>query len=287
MLFVPLDDAPAPHEAHRRLAGTYRTTFILESREGPRRLARFSFVGFDPAATIRIDRDGVHVTGALPQPSTDQDPVEYLRRVQAFYHVDDHETPFVGGLVGSIGHDAVRLFEPTLDDGQDEPWARFMLGLYLDAIVYDLMRRVVDRLAAGDLPWRPGARELLAACREAKIPTALVTMSWRPLTDAALAGIESAVPDPFVITVAGDEVSESKPSPAPYLLAARRLGVDPTRCIAIEDSPTGTASAVAAGCATIGVESHAPLAPRPGLHILPTLAGVGIGDLEAVLASHR
>ena len=161
------------------------------------------------------------------------------------------------------------------------------VGLEVDAIVYDLMRRVVDRLAAGDLPWRPGARELLAACREAKIPTALVTMSWRPLTDAALAGIESAVPDPFVITVAGDEVSESKPSPAPYLLAARRLGVDPTRCIAIEDSPTGTASAVAAGCATIGVESHAPLAPRPGLHILPTLAGVGIGDLEAVLASHR
>lgn len=112
-------------------------------------MARFSFVGFDPAGTIRVDADGIHVTGALPQPSTDQDPVEYLRRVQAFYRVDDHETPFVGGLVGSIGHDAVRLFEPTLGAG-DESWPRFLFGLYLDAIVYDHEQGTATYVSRGE-----------------------------------------------------------------------------------------------------------------------------------------
>lgn len=145
-----MPEAPPAHEAHARISATCEASFILESREGPRRLARFSIVGFAPAGTITVDQDAIHVTGALPQPSRDQDPIEYLRRVQAFYHVDDHATPFVGGLVGSIGHDAIKLIEPTLEDGQAEPWPRLCFGLYLDALVYDHMEGTTTYVSRGE-----------------------------------------------------------------------------------------------------------------------------------------
>jgi len=48
-------------------------------------------------------------------------------------------------------------------------------------------------------------------------------------------------------------VARGKPHPEPYLLAAERLGVDPRDCVAIEDSPTGVRSALAAGCRVLGV----------------------------------
>lgn len=155
------------------------------------------------------------------------------------------------------------------------------VALETDELVYELMDRVSARLRDAGLPWRPGARELLTECREAGVPTALVTMSWRPLTDAAVMGMTLSGFDgvPFDVTIAGDEVPASKPDPAPYVLAAAKLGVEPTDCVAIEDSPTGTASAVAAGCVTIGVPAHVPLEPRPGLTILPSLDGVTLGDI--------
>lgn len=162
------------------------------------------------------------------------------------------------------------------------------VAMETDSIVYELMDRVIAALRAGGLPWRPGAPELLRACRDAGIPTALVTMSWRPLTDAAVVGMAaSGVPDAFDVTVAGDEVPASKPAPDPYLVAATELGVDPTHCIAIEDSPTGTASAIAAGCVTIGVPAHVDIEPRPGLTLLPSLAGVSVDDLRTIAAASR
>ncbi len=130
-------DAPPPHEAHARLAALHADTFLLESREGPERIARYSFLGWDPIGTVTLDKGGLHVEGALPSPSRDQEPLEYLRRIQAFYAVDDHDTPFVGGLVGSVGYDFVRHVEPSLAHDGPEPWPRFLFGLYLDGLVYD------------------------------------------------------------------------------------------------------------------------------------------------------
>ena len=116
-----------------------------------------------------------------------------------------------------------------------------------DAIVHWLTGRVQEQLAEGGVPWRPGARELLQALREAGIPTALVTMSVermaRQVADLAAFSDTAA----FDTIVAGDMVAESKPHPEAYLTAARILGVDPALCIAIEDSIPGVASAVATG----------------------------------------
>ena len=70
-----------------------------------------------------------------------------------------------------------------------------------------------------------------------------------------------------------------KPAPDPYLAAAELIGVDPGDCVAIEDSPTGVASALASGCRTVAVPHVVAVVEQPGLVIRETLAGVGLADL--------
>ncbi len=146
-------------------------------------------------------------------------------------------------------------------------------------IVEILLDGVLARVAE-HLPWRPGARELLASCAAAGIPSVLVTMSWCRVAEAVVA----AAPDgSFAASVAGDEVGRGKPDPEPYLKAAAEVGADPRDCVAIEDSPTGVASALAAGCATLGVPHVVALPPTVGLTVVDSLAGVGVDDLAALL----
>ncbi len=153
------------------------------------------------------------------------------------------------------------------------------VDLELVEIVERLMDGVIARMEV-ELPWRPGARELLVACRDAGIPCVLVTMSWRRFADAVLA---SAPEGCFVTTITGDEVAHGKPHPEPYLAALRYLDADAADCVAIEDSRTGVASALASGCATLGVPHVVSLEPAPNLLIAPTLVGVTVDDLRAMV----
>ena len=142
-----------------------------------------------------------------------------------------------------------------------------------------LLARMVKLFAAG-LPAQPGAEELLAELRNAGVPVALVSSSYRVLVDAVLAqGL-----GPFETTLAGDEVVCAKPHPEPYLTACARLRVDPGRCVVLEDSPTGAASGVAAGCAVVVVPSvpgtSVPTGARTWLR--DSLRGLGLGDLQAL-----
>ena len=139
-----------------------------------------------------------------------------------------------------------------------------------------LLGRMVQ-LFAQDLPVMPGALSLLANLRDAGVPQALVSSSYRVLVDAALTtGL-----GPFALTLAGDEVVHAKPHPEPYLTAAARLGVDPARCVVLEDSPTGAASAHAAGCAVVAVPSVAGvvMTPEPRRLVVASLADVTVADL--------
>ncbi len=146
-----------------------------------------------------------------------------------------------------------------------------------------LEERVRQLFAAG-LSWRPGAQILLRAVRAAAVPTALVTSTARRLVDVAL---DTLGRDSFDVVVCGDEVSATKPDPAPYLTAARLLGVPIERCVAIEDSPTGVASARAAGAAVLAVPCEVELSAADGVHLLPTLAGVDLALLAGLLAAQR
>ncbi len=144
-------------------------------------------------------------------------------------------------------------------------------------------REIVDRLLDGviakvreRIPWRPGARRLLAEMRQEDIPCALVTMSWRRFVEPVIAALP---PGSFDVVVTGDEVRNGKPHPEPYLLAARELGVHPSECIAIEDSPTGVRSALDAGCRVVGVPNVRDIAPQRGVAVIPSLEGVDLEEL--------
>ncbi len=154
------------------------------------------------------------------------------------------------------------------------------VDLPVDEIVAFLIGRVIEQVRV-EVPWQPGARELLTALREAGVPCALVTMSYRELAQPVA---EMAPRDAFQVLVCGDEVERGKPDPEPYLLAAQRLGVDVTRCVAIEDSPAGIASARAAGAATLGVEAVVPVRPAPGLSRTPSLELVDVSLLSRLVA---
>ena len=150
-----------------------------------------------------------------------------------------------------------------------------IVEMMLDSVVSNIKRSV---------PWRPGARELLADVRESDIPTALVTMSWRRFANEVMEALPAGA---FDVSVVGDDVERGKPHPDPYLLAAERLGVDITRCIAIEDSPTGVASALAAGATVLAVPHVVDVPMRNDVNgrmiRRDTLAGITAVDLASFL----
>jgi len=142
-----------------------------------------------------------------------------------------------------------------------------------------IMRRTEEVFRAG-LPWRPGAQEALRAVRSAGVPMALVTSTERALTEVALDTIGR---DLFDVTVCGDEVEgRNKPLPDPYLKAARLLGVAAPACVAVEDSPTGVASAVAAGCTVLVVPCDVPVPSGERRIFRESLVGVDLQVLTAL-----
>ncbi|MCX5045843.1 HAD family phosphatase [Aldersonia sp. NBC_00410] len=143
-----------------------------------------------------------------------------------------------------------------------------------------LRTRVGEMFDAG-LPWRAGAKDLLRAVRAAGLRAALVTNTERVLTEKALNTLGREY---FDAVVCGDEVRAGKPEPEPYERAAELLGLDPGRCLAVEDSPTGTHAAETAGCAVLVVPSTVAVVPRPGVVLRESLVGLDVAGLRRVYA---
>lgn len=123
-----------------------------------------------------------------------------------------------------------------------------------------LLDRVETLMRTSPLEWQPGARALLLDAREREIPTALVSASWNRLIDAVSDKIELDLGRvAFDVVVAGDDVEMSKPHPEPYLTAAEALAVHASACLVLEDSPTGVASGVAAGCRVVAIPQLATI----------------------------
>jgi HAD superfamily hydrolase (TIGR01509 family) len=146
-----------------------------------------------------------------------------------------------------------------------------------------LVSGMADLLAGREAVAMPGAIDLLARLRNAGIPRVLVTSSERVIMDAVLASLAKHDIQ-FDATLCGADVQHPKPHPEPYRRAATLIGADPARCVALEDSPNGVASALAAGCITIAVPGVAHVEPRPGLTIVASLADVDLALLDGPVA---
>ncbi|MGQ4491258.1 HAD family phosphatase [Streptomyces sp. 372A] len=149
----------------------------------------------------------------------------------------------------------------------------------LDEAAVLLNDRFEKRIGNG-VPLMPGAARLLAELHRHEIPTALVSASHRRIIDRVL---DSVGRHHFALTVAGDEVTRTKPHPEPYLTAARGFGVDPRLCAVVEDTATGVAAAEAAGCRVVAVPSVSPIAPAEGRVVVASLEEVNLTFLRSLV----
>jgi HAD superfamily hydrolase (TIGR01509 family) len=156
--------------------------------------------------------------------------------------------------------------------GMSSPeWSRYMheeIGLAEspEEINDEVVRRMLERYR-DDLPLIDGAADAVRRLAAA-FPLAVASSSNRPLIEAVLeaAGIAAC----FAVTVSSEEVARGKPAPDVYLEAARRLGVAPERCAAVEDSSNGLRAAHAAGMRVLAL---------PNAHYPPAADALALADV--------
>ena len=159
-------------------------------------------------------------------------------------------------------------------------WSRYLhevVGLREppDVINGEVVRRMLARYEV-DLPVVPGAVQAVRGLAEAGFRLALASSSNRELIDTVLRRL--GLTELFEVTVSSEEVARGKPAPDVYLEAAERLGVDPARCVAVEDSASGIRSAHAAGMRVIAYPNrHYP--PGRSAMALASRVVVVLGDL--------
>ncbi|HEU0113562.1 MAG TPA: HAD family phosphatase [Thermomicrobiales bacterium] len=141
-------------------------------------------------------------------------------------------------------------------------WSRYMadrIGGEPAAIARAVIDRMIAALAAGRIELLGGAASMVAAAA-ARAPIAVASSAPRRLIEAVLAttGLRAA----FSAVVSSEEVARGKPSPDVYAEAARRIGRDPIRCAAVEDSSNGIRAAAAAGMLVIAIPNPV-YPPRP------------------------
>jgi HAD superfamily hydrolase (TIGR01509 family) len=157
-------------------------------------------------------------------------------------------------LIGSSRSVAAVKFEAMLEQpGEGE-------------LLMDELHELVMHEALAGVPPRPGALELLERLTEAGLPLAVATNSQREFVERTLASA-GLLDGPFRTIVSAEDVEHPKPAPDIYLEACCRLGAEPARCVALEDSATGVAAAAAAGLFVIGVP-YLPDTELPGSDML-------------------
>lgn len=130
---------------------------------------------------------------------------------------------------------------------------------------------------AGGTVLLPGAKELLSALPAGR--WAVVTSATRPLAEARLREVGIDFPE----LVAADDITRGKPDPEPFLLAARRLGVDPARCVVFEDAPAGLAAGRAAGMRTVALTTTHSAAELDADVVVADLSAVSVQVGDGVL----
>ncbi|MFF4739129.1 HAD family hydrolase [Streptomyces sp. NPDC001262] len=187
-------------------------------------------------------------------------------------------------VFAELGHQLLEEYREVVVGGPMTRSASFLIKatgarIALAELTVLLNTRFAEMIGGG-VPLMPGARRLLAELAAHSVPTALVSASHRQIIDRVL---HTLGPEHFALTVAGDELTRTKPHPDPYLLAAARLGADPARCAVVEDTLTGVTAAEAAGCRVVAVPSVAPIPPAAGRTVVGSLEEVDLSFLQRLI----
>jgi HAD superfamily hydrolase (TIGR01509 family) len=195
------------------------------SRHFPIDLARYSAVIFDMDGVL-IDSEPIHQAATERILATEGHLLD-----PAIYRT------YIGTTLWATWEDLCRRFQ-----------LRHPQNHYERCYTDEVLRALAEPLQAA-----PGVYQLVSGLRERGVPIALASSSQRAWVEATLRGI--GLVTAFSAVVSGDEVALGKPAPDIFLLAARRLGVEPGQCLVIEDSPHGVAAARAAGIDVVAVRT--------------------------------
>ena len=203
-------DTVTPFTVYSRLAAGGRNAFLLESVEGGERAARYSFVGADPFRVVELRRDQVLVDGA-PEPGP---PLEVLRRATDLGSVADLPDlpPFIGGAMGYLGYDAVRVVERVPDSGRDEgglPDAWF--GIFDGVVALDRARQRLQLVALARIDGDPERAWNEVVARLARLRAAVAADGGAPRPHA----VPRALGDPW-------QGWRGTPSASDYIEGVRR-----------------------------------------------------------------
>lgn len=218
----------------------------------------------DVLAAALFDMDGLLVD---TEPLWMETETEVMDRLGARWTAEDQEALLGGSMERTVGYILAKAARPVPPETV-EAW---------------MIDGMLARVRAGRVVIRPGARELVTEVAASGLPYALVTSSQRSFAEAVLDATEL----PFPVTVCGEDVSETKPAPDPYLMGAKLLDADPERCVALEDSPNGVASATAAGCRVVAVPSLVPIPPAPGRLVAGSLTEISLAALRELAGKSR
>ncbi len=134
-----------PLEIFSKLYKHYETAYILESIEGPRKLAQYSFIGFDPRLTIKTKNGETIIRNEKTGEETREkasDPLRIIENLVKGNAVSNKEFRLVGGAVGYISYDAVRYWEKLPQRANDDlNFPDIQLGVFDDGIVFDHKQR--------------------------------------------------------------------------------------------------------------------------------------------------
>jgi sugar-phosphatase len=165
------------------------------------------------------------------------------------------------------------LTRSALEAGHGQPASQLVTALLGGDRVAQGLARIAELELADihDITILPGALELLSALPADRV--AIVTSATRALATARIAA--AGLPAPAVV-VTFDDVRHGKPNPEPFLTGAARLGIDPARCLVVEDAPAGIAAGRAAGCATLAVTTTSTREMLDADLVVDSLAEVSI-----------
>ncbi len=183
---------------------------------------------------------------------------------------------YLGSWSGDLGK---RLVGLNLFDAAKILRKEFAIADLNDQQIIDRMTAIVTAKLSESIPWRPGVLELMAELDSHGIRNAVVTGSMGRMARLVASAMPSGA---FEVVIAGDDVEHGKPHPEPYLMALDALKLSADQCIAIEDSPTGMASALSAGLRVLGVTNLVPLSEIGAARVIHTLEQLTLKDLESL-----
>lgn len=138
----------APADTFARLFAAHEDGFLLESAEGPERLARYSILGIDPIGKVRLELGKIVTSGALDAPRDDEAPLHYMKRLLASHATTDQGYRYLGGLVGSVSYEFVERLE-KIAPRAPHAFPELEFGMYLDGLVFDHLTRKVAYFTHG------------------------------------------------------------------------------------------------------------------------------------------